>query len=108
MHRPERNVGEDDDGRAVRFAGQVLPQPIKLLLAQKSEASSPQVHAVVEADEMHSVVIEAAPAIADDAPAVALEICAAIILGDIVLSGHAEDFACAQGAVKLIHRVELL
>ena len=62
VDRPERDVGEDHDRLARRPAAQVVLQPGKLRLAEMAEAARPQVHDVVQADEVHAALVEAVPA----------------------------------------------
>ena len=48
---------------------------------------------VDQTDEMHAAVIEAVPARALRALAVALEIALAVVVEDVVLAGHVEDLS---------------
>src|SRR5260370_40171670 len=109
VHAPQGDMGEDHDRRALIFAGEVAPEPGQLVLTKKSEASLAQSHAIVESDEMHALVIEAAPAEAADngALAVTLHEAARIISFQIVFSRHGIHLAGADGAVKLVHGVKL-
>src|SRR5260370_20973799 len=101
MDGPERDVGEDNDGRAIALAGQILPEPIELVLTEQTEAAGAKVHAIVEADEMHALVIEAAPAIAaaDSTLAVTFHVCAAIVFRHVMFARHAVNGAGAECAM---------
>ena len=57
-----------------RAALEVVFEPVELLVAEIAEAAGFQVHDVDQADEMHAVVVEAVPAGALGAFAVAVEI----------------------------------
>jgi hypothetical protein len=49
IHRPERNVGKDDDGRAALQAFDVLFEPFELFVPERAEASGPEIDDVDEA-----------------------------------------------------------
>ena len=72
IDRPQRNVREDDDGRAAGEPFHIIFEPLELLGAELAQAAGLQVHHVDQADEVHAFVIEAVPAVALRALAVAL------------------------------------
>ena len=74
IDRPERDMGEDDDRRRVGLALEIVGEPGELLGAEIAETAGLQVDDVDEADEMDAVLVEAVPAGALGALAVAVEI----------------------------------
>ena len=89
IDRPQRDMREDDDRRRGLAAVEVVLQPFELIGAEIAEAELLQVHHVVEADEVHAVVIEAVPAAALGAFAVAFEIgFPGRLVGDVVFAGN--------------------
>ena len=83
-------------------------KPIELLAAEHAESARFEVHHVHQADEMDAAVIEAVPAVAAGALAIAFEIELGIVGEDIVLAGHVERAADLGPADDLIAGVELL
>ena len=77
-------------GVRCRAALQVVLQPLELLGAELAEAAGLEVHDVDQADEVHAVVVEAVPAGALGALAVALEIELALLVDDVVLAGDVD------------------
>src|SRR5262245_21567210 len=61
VHRPQRDVREDDDGCAAREVFDILLQPFELFRAQRTEPACLQVDDVHETDEMDASLIEAVP-----------------------------------------------
>src|SRR6202035_293108 len=58
----QRDMREEDDWRAVRFALQVGLEPCELLGAEIAQSATLQVDDVDEANEVDAVVVEAVPA----------------------------------------------
>ena len=108
IDRPERDVREDDDGRALRQAREILLQPVELLLAEHAEAAFLDRGDIHQADEMHAFLVEAEPAGAVRALAEALEILRAVVAQDVVLAGHEEDLLGFAVLEHLLEIVELL
>ena len=65
VDHPERDVGEDDDGRGGGEGCEVLLQPGELFGAEL--AHGVDLEGVVEADEVDALVVEAVPAVAEGA-----------------------------------------
>ena len=85
IDHPERNVGEDDDGRGGGEGGDILLQPRELVGAE--DAHGVDLAGVVEPDEVDALVVEAVPAGAHGAFAEALEVERAVVGGGVVLAG---------------------
>src|SRR5215470_15091871 len=62
VDRPERDVAEDDDGRAAREPADVLFHPLDLLLAEGPHAFALVFEDVDEPYEMGALAVEALPA----------------------------------------------
>ena len=52
IHRPQRDVREDDDRRAALETLDVLLEPFELLVAERAEPARLEIHDVDEADEV--------------------------------------------------------
>ena len=63
IHRPERNMRENHDWRAVLQVLQIVFHPLKLLASERAQAAGLEVHHIDQADEVGSVFIEAVPAL---------------------------------------------
>ena len=105
IDHPERNVGKDDDGRRSRERGEVVLQPGELVRAEP--AHGVDLLNVVEADEVHALVVEAVPAAADGSFAEAFEIERAVVGGGVVLAGNVEGLADLCALDDLLRGVEL-
>src|SRR5580765_6164281 len=57
IHRPERDVRKDDDGRAAFEALDVLLEPFELVGPEQAEASSFEVDHIHETDEVNTAVV---------------------------------------------------
>ena len=90
IHRPQRNVGEDDDRRAALETLDVLLEPLELFVAERAETAGLQVDDVHEADEVHAVLVEAVPAGALRAFAESLQVALAVVLEHVVFAGDVE------------------
>src|SRR5262249_35301469 len=108
VHAPERNVGEYDDRRAVLQMGDVVLEPRQLPGSERAETARLQVEDVHQADEVRALLIEAVPAGAVGALAVALEILLAIVVEHVVFTGYEEHILGAGALENLIDRVELV
>src|SRR5262249_27610784 len=87
------DVSEDHDRDAVGEAREVGAQPGELIVSQDPEAlAGTLARDVDEADEMHSVVVEAVPALAFGARAETLQVFR-LVADDVVFAGDAEDLA---------------
>ncbi len=75
--------------------------------AEAAQTSGLQVHDVHQSDEVHAILVEAVPARALRAFAIALQILLAFVVEDVVLAGHEEDVLGAGGLQQLIHGVKL-
>src|SRR5580704_2796678 len=71
IDRPQWDVSEDHDRRRSRTASDVGLQPLELFSAEIAESAGFEVDDIDEADEMHAVGVEAVPARAFGALAVA-------------------------------------
>ena len=98
---------EDHHGPAGGLAAEIGRQPLQLVRAEVSEAF--QHSGVIQADEMHVLMIEAVPSAALGAEgfAVAVQILPAVIDGSIVLAGHVVDLSGFGAAQHLVQDVEL-
>src|SRR5215467_10562588 len=85
---PERDVCEDDNWRRRRAFLEVVLQPFELVVAEIAQAAGLEIDHVNEADEMHAVGVEAVPAGALRAAAIALEIELVLIIDDVMLARH--------------------
>ena len=72
---------------------QIVLEPLQLFAAQDAEAPGLEIQHVDQADEMDPFVLEAVPALALGALAVALAIALAVVGQHVVLAGHVEDLA---------------
>ena len=81
-------MGEHHDRRRGRAALEVVLEPGELLVAEIAEAAGLEVDDVDQADEVHAVGVEAVPAGALGAAAVALEVELAVLVEDVVLARH--------------------
>ena len=75
-------IGVDADA-----ALDVVLEPVELLVAEIAEPAGLEVDDVDEADEVHAVGVEAVPAGALGAAAVALEVELPVLVEDVVLAG---------------------
>ena len=106
INRPERDVREDDDGRAALQFGDVFLEPFELLVAEISQSAGLEVQHVDQADEMRSLLIEAVPAIALRALAEALVEHLAVVVEHIVLAGNVKDAVGLQALQRFGQSVE--
>src|SRR4029077_5888982 len=88
INRPQRNVGEDDDGRRGGAALEVVLEPFELLVAEIAQPAGLEINHVDEADEVHAVGVEAVPADAFGAAAVALAVERHAFVEHVVLAGY--------------------
>ena len=108
VDRPERDVGEHHDRRAVGKAGHVRLEPGELLVAEDSEALVDALAGDVDqADEVDAVVVEAVPALALGPLAEPLEVLRPVA-DDVVLAWHVEDLVDLDPLEDLGDGVELL
>ena len=82
---------EHHDGGAGRQAGHVFLQPFQLRFAQRPQAGALQVDHIHQPDEVHAMCVEAVPAVAFGALAVAVEVALAVFLQYVVLPGNGVD-----------------
>jgi hypothetical protein len=106
IDRPQRDVSEDDDGRAALEALDVFLEPLELFLAEAAETARLQIDDVDEPDEVHAAFVEALPAGAMRAFTESLQIALAIVAEHVVLARHVEH---RDGEIRehLLARVEL-
>src|SRR5512135_476124 len=64
IDRPERDMGEDDDGRAGGEPAHVVLEPGELVRTEAGEAAGLEIHDVDQRDEVDALAVEAVPAIA--------------------------------------------
>jgi len=107
IDRPERDVGEHDDGRAVLEVLHVGFEPLELLLAKRAEAASFQVGDVDKSDEVDAFLLEAIPARSFAGFAEALQILLALVADEIVLAGDVKDVGGLRRLDELFDVVEL-
>src|SRR5271157_3203771 len=108
VYRPERNVAEHDDGRAVGQSRHVGLEPVELLVAEDSEALvGALARDVDQPDEVHPVVVEAVPALALGPLSEPLQVFRPVA-DDVVLAWHVEDLADLDPLEDLGDGVELL
>jgi hypothetical protein len=86
---PERNVREDDNGRAGAQSGGILGEPSHLLRADFAETF--KLDAVVEANEVDTFVVKTLPGFARGGFAKASKIHFAVVSGGVVFSGGIEN-----------------
>ena len=79
---------EDDDRGRCRATLEVVLQPFELLVAEIAQAAGLEIDDIDEADEVHAVGVEAVPAGALGAAAIALAVELHVIIEDVVLAGH--------------------
>src|SRR4029079_10535194 len=103
---PERNVRKDDDWRAARELLDVLLQPLELFVAKRSESACLEVYDVDQADEMHTVLVEAVPSGTERSLSESLEVTLALVSEHVVLAGDIENRE-RQFRQHLLQRVEL-
>src|SRR5882724_1680536 len=102
---PERNMSEDDNGRAGGKTADVILEPGDLVRAQGGEAAGLEADHVDQGDEMDALAIEAVPAVAFRARAMAFQIGLAIV-EPVMLARHTVNIA-ADVLDDLLSRVEL-
>src|SRR5262245_147550 len=106
VHRPQRDVCEDDDWRAAREPLDIALQPLELFGPERAEPTGLEVDDVDKADEVDAVLIEAVPARTLGALAEALQVAPAIVLEHVVLAWDVEDGE-RQFGQHLLQRVKL-
>src|SRR3954471_11015338 len=106
INGPERNMGENDNWSAARESAYIILQPGQLLLAQKPQSALGDVEHVYQSDEVHTTLIEAEPAVAFAALAVAQSELFAIVANDVVFPGDIEDVPCFGRFEQLLQGVE--
>src|SRR6185437_10059405 len=88
---PQRDVGEDNYGRAFGKVLHVFLHPLKLFLAQVSQAAGLQVHDVDQPDEVHAFLIKAVPAASLSAFAETIAKFLAFVIDYVVFAGNVKD-----------------
>src|SRR6202142_2977369 len=88
INRPEWNVREYHDRRAVLQVLDVVLHPRELLGTERTESPSLEIHHVYQPDEMHALLVEAVPSRALAPFSVALEKLLSVIVEDVVLAGN--------------------
>src|SRR6266446_6382268 len=83
---PQRDVREHDDRGRCRAALKVVLQPFELLVAEIAQAAGLEIDHVDEADEVHSVGVEAVPARALAAATVAVAVELHVFVEDIMFT----------------------
>src|SRR5262249_31793211 len=104
VDRPQRNVREDNNRSAGADPGDIFAEPFQLLGSDGAEAL--QLRAVVQANEMNALVVEALPGLSGGRFAEALEIEFAVVAGDIVFAGDVEHILLPKAPEDLIERFE--
>src|SRR5262249_31575995 len=99
-----RDMREHHDRRARTERFDVLAKPFQLLRADGAEAF--QLGAVVQADEVHALVVKALPGLSARRLGEALEIEFGVVAGDVVLAGYIEQLFLAKALEDLIQRVK--
>src|SRR5437867_8075648 len=84
----------------------IVFQPCELILAQNPQPALGDIHHVDEANEVDTALVEAEPAAALGAFAVARAEFLAIVTDHIVFAGHIKNLTSLCGFEKLIQRVE--
>src|SRR5258708_22393699 len=107
IDHPERDVGEDDNGRAVLEMFHVVLQPLELIVSERAQASGFQVPHVDQSDEVDAFLVEAVPTGAFTRFAEALQILLAFVADEIVLAGDVEDVRGLRRLDDLFDVVEL-
>src|SRR5262249_19559763 len=88
VNGPERDVREYHDRRRGRAILHVGCEPGELVGAEIAEPAGFQIDHIDQADEMHAASVEAVPASALAAAAVALAVELAVLVEEIVLARH--------------------
>src|SRR5215470_5198280 len=88
IDRPQRNVGEHDDGRRRGAAVEVVLQPFELLVAEIAQSAGLEIDDVDQTDEVHAVRVEAVPARAFAAAAVAVAVKLHILVENVVFARY--------------------
>src|SRR6516225_1136011 len=96
---------ENYDGSTGGLGFEVLFDPAELVLAEFPQTFlDPNID---QPQEVHALVVEAVPAAAVGALAIALQIPLAIIRGDVMFAGHIKDLLRPGLLKDLVHHVEL-
>src|SRR5262245_26696756 len=80
IDRPERYVGIDDDWRTALETLHIPSEPLELLRSERAKSAGFQIDHVHQADEVHSVFVEAVPAGALRPLSETLQIAVAVVL----------------------------
>src|SRR3954470_20876249 len=88
VHHPKRDVGEQHDRCRGGLALEIVGEPLELVLAEAAHAAGLEVLDVDEADEVHAAGVEAVPAVALRAAAIAILIELDLFVENVVLAGH--------------------
>src|ERR1051326_2693159 len=104
---PQWYVGKDHNGRALGKMLDVSFHPLQLFLTQAAKATGLKVHHVYQPDEVHALLIEAVPAGALRAFAVALQVLLAIVADHVMLARNVKDIFGAGALKDLLYVIEL-
>src|SRR5689334_3381536 len=92
IDRPERDMGEDDDGRARGEPAHVVLEPGELVRTEAGEAAGLEVDDVDEGDEVDALAVEAVPAIAPR-PLTMVGLVGSPAIQPVMLAGNVVDLA---------------
>src|SRR6266496_111127 len=106
IYRPQRDMREHHDGRAVLQMLHIAFQPLELLVAQRAQPAGLQVQYVHKSDEVHASLVKTVPACAPAPFSVAFEELFPIVVQHIVLTRHIEHIFGLRALQDLIDRIE--
>jgi hypothetical protein len=99
-------VGEHDERRAAGEPGDIVFEPVQLVLAEAAQARRLEVEDIDEPDEMHTLIVKALPAVPRGSFAVTLPKLLPPIGKDVMLAGHVKYLAGFDALEDLSKRVK--
>src|SRR6266536_1260802 len=108
INRPQRNVSENDDWRAVRKMLDIFLHPLQLLRPQRSQPTGLQIDDIHQSDEMHAFLIEAVPARSLRIFSKPIKVTLAVVVNHVVFAWDVEHILSRTSREHLRDGVELL
>src|SRR6266403_1353052 len=106
IDRPERDMGKDNDWRAVLQVLDITFKPLELIVAEGTQTAGFEIHHVHKADEVNAILVEAVPALSFGVFCVTLAKHGALVIENVVFSWHKENLFISSFQ-NLVHVVEL-